>query len=102
MTRYRLSRQARMDLSSILGYLDTYNKNASEKLESRFIESFRLLAANPEIGHFRQDIAPSEVSFWAVSGHVIAYFPATRPLQILAILHGARDIAGILNERDIV
>jgi antitoxin ParD1/3/4/toxin ParE1/3/4 len=36
------------------------------------------------------------VKFWPVYSYLIVYSPDTRPLEIVRVLHGARDIAPIL------
>jgi len=55
--------------------------------------AFRLLARFPETGHKRADVQTSEpVLFWPVGSYVVAYRPVPRPVIILRILHGARDL----------
>ena len=99
MTRYRLSREARNDLDDILDYLDTQSQAASSRVESQLIESFKFLAENPSAGHLRQDLTDIALRFWPVGKYLIVYIPQTRPLKIAAILHGARDIENILQDR---
>jgi antitoxin ParD1/3/4/toxin ParE1/3/4 len=59
--------------------------------------SFRLLASHPDAGHFRGDLTPSPVKFWPVFTYLIVYDPAARPLAIVRVLHGRRDVAAILD-----
>ena len=56
----------------------------------------RRLARSPEIGHLREDLADEPLQFWPVYSYLIIYRPQTRPIQILRILHGSRDIRAIL------
>jgi plasmid stabilization system protein ParE len=37
--------------------------------------------------------------FWTVGDYIIAYHAEAEPVFVLAILHGARDIPSILQER---
>jgi len=59
--------------------------------------AFRLLARFPQTGHKRAGVDTNEpVLFWPVGSYVVAYRPEPRPLVILRILHGARDLDALL------
>ena len=65
----------------------------ADRLAQRMEVAFRLLARFPETGHKRADVQTSEpVLFWPVGSYVVAYRPVPRPVIILRILHGARDL----------
>ena len=54
------------------------------------------------MGTKRQDITGLPVRFWSVRkfpNYVIVYRPETIPLQVVAILHGKRDLKEILDTR---
>jgi len=53
----------------------------------------------PGQGHRRTDYTKSPILFPPVYSYLIAYRPGTDPLQILGIVHGARDVKMVLNER---
>jgi len=57
----------------------------------------KVLGANPGIGHAREDLTHLPVKFWPVYSYLIVYDPETRPVQILRVLHGMRDVEEILN-----
>jgi plasmid stabilization system protein ParE len=67
--------------------------------------SSRLVAVwlnNPLMGTKRQDITPLPVRFWTVTkfpNYVIVYRPETAPLQVVAVLHGKRDLKEVLERR---
>jgi toxin ParE1/3/4 len=63
--------------------------------------AFRLLASRPEAGHLRQDLTPLPVKFWPVFSYLIVYDPAARPLGIVRVLHGRRDVEAILDQRTV-
>jgi antitoxin ParD1/3/4/toxin ParE1/3/4 len=50
------------------------------------------------MGHLREDLTDEPVRFWSLFSYVIVYDPETQPLQILRILHSARDLRRILDE----
>ena len=60
--------------------------------------AFRFLAANPEAGHRREDLTDAPVKFWSVFSYLIIYDPAKRPIEILKVVHAARDIPSLLDE----
>jgi hypothetical protein len=43
----------------------------------------------PGIGHTRQDLTDQPVKFWSVYSYLVVYDPESRPLTIVAVLHGA-------------
>jgi plasmid stabilization system protein ParE len=54
------------------------------------------------MGIKRQDITALPVRFWTTTkfpSYVIAYRPETVPLQVVAILHGKRDLKEVLEKR---
>ena len=56
------------------------------------------LAALPEMGHTRADLIARPVKFWTVFSYLIAYDPVSKPLTVIAILHGARDLEHLLRK----
>lgn len=54
------------------------------------------LAERPGIGHTREDLTDRPVKFWSVYSYLLVYDPESRPLTIIAVLHGARDVAELL------
>ena len=59
--------------------------------------SIRLLAEFPHNGHKRDDVRTSEpVLFWPIGSYVIVYRPEPKPIVIVRILHGARDLDALL------
>ena len=51
-----------------------------------------LLSENPGVGHVREDLTDKPVNFWVVHSYLIVFRPETRPLQIVRVLSGYRDI----------
>jgi antitoxin ParD1/3/4/toxin ParE1/3/4 len=52
-----------------------------------------------QAGHQRQDLTPLPVKFWLVFSYLVVYDPAARPLAIVRVLHGRRDVEAILRPR---
>ncbi len=97
MTRYALSPEAREDLIEIRNYLvGEGGRRLARYVLGEITEAFRFLASTPEAGHLREDLTPLPVKFWSVFSYLIVYDPASRPIGIARVLHGKREVAGIL------
>jgi plasmid stabilization system protein ParE len=95
--RYRLTPEARVDLLTIWEYIAQDNIPAADRVVSRLERAFHLLAAFPRKGHRRADVHTSEpVLFWSSGSYVIVYQPESKPLIIVRIVHGARDLNALL------
>ena len=60
--------------------------------------ALRRIAGSPRIGHAREDLTGRPVLFWPVlfwpvHGFLVVYRPTASPVEILRVLHGARDPA---------
>ena len=54
------------------------------------------LAKNPGIGHWREEPIDKRHRFLLVYSYLIVYRHETKPLQIIRVLHAARDVQSIL------
>jgi plasmid stabilization system protein ParE len=93
---YRLTHSARRDLEKIYDYIAEDSLQAAGRMIDRFTAAFRKLAETPGLGHFREDLTREPFRFWAVGSYLVLYRPATHPLEILRVIHGARDVRAIL------
>jgi len=90
--RFVLTRSARADLEET--WDDVARRFGAETADSvlaALASACRLLAAHPEIGHVREEIAPPPVRFWAVGPSLVCYDGESRPLRILRIARAERD-----------
>lgn len=97
MTGYRLTPQADADLEELWNYVaGNSGEPAADRLEDELHAAMHRLTHMPGIGHLRPDLADEPLRFFPVYKLLIIYRPETRPLQIIRVLHGARDVAAIL------
>jgi antitoxin ParD1/3/4 len=90
------------DLDSIWWFIAEQSRDVADRVESEIITACRRLAKHPFIGAKRHDITTLPVRFWTVPkypNYVIVYRPETLPLQVVAVLHGKRDLKGVLEGR---
>ena len=65
-------------------------------MEGAIYDACAFLAKSPLRGHTRRDLTQLPVRFRTVvrySKYVIVYDPADKPLKIIRIFHGARNVA---------
>ena len=96
MKRFKLSPQAANDVREIWSYLAEHNVRAARRVRLKIFDACQWLAQNPRSGHERSDLTRKPVLFWPVGAYLIVYNPAASPIEIVRVLHGARDIAAIL------
>lgn len=98
--RFVLAPQAARDLVEIWRHIrKESSEQTADRVESVIRGKFAYLADFPGGGHLRRDLTTAEVRFFAVYSYLIIYRPGTRPLEIVAILHGYRDVNRILPKR---
>ena len=99
-SRYLLAPQAAEDLVEIWTYIkEQTSLEIADRVESAIRDKFLFLAANPGVGHTRENLTADRVKFFPVYAYLIVYRPETKPLQIVSILHGRRDVEQILRDR---
>ena len=58
-----------------------------------------ILAENPKLGAARPDIAP-EVRYLTVGNYLILYRELSNSVEIVRVLHGARNLEAIFHKDD--
>jgi plasmid stabilization system protein ParE len=99
MSRYEFTPQATDDLLDIWAFIARDNPEAADRVEMAVFKACDLLAGSPLAGRVRIDLTPLALRVWVVhpySNYLIVYDPGKKPLQIVRILHGARDLAALL------
>lgn len=98
-TPFVLTPSAARDLDDILEYiLDESGMSRAVHVHARLLEGISKIASHPGIGHLREDLADKTLRVWVVFSYLIIYRSDTRPVQILRVLHGARDLPSAFDE----
>jgi plasmid stabilization system protein ParE len=95
MSSFQLTSQALDDLFDIWSFIAKDNPTAADRVEDAICRACELLAREPFIGRERNDLTELPVRFWVVqpySNYLIVYRPEKKPLQVVRILHAARDL----------
>ena len=99
-SRYILSPRAARALVDIWRYIKKQSSEVvADRVESVIRDRITFLAGNPNAGHKRMDLTAENVKFFTVYSYLIVYRPETRPLQVVSILHGRRDVEKLLKDR---
>jgi plasmid stabilization system protein ParE len=99
MSNYRFTPQASDDLFDIWAFIAQDNLGAADRVEQAVYQACELIAKSPLAGSVREDLTARPVRFWLTqpyTNYLIVYDPKTLPVQIIRILHGARNLPSIL------
>lgn len=99
MNRYSVASSVEDDLRAIWEYIAEDSHRAADRLLQRFYDEFQHLADNPGSGHLRRDLSTLPLLFWPVGSYLIVYWTLHAEVEILAVVHGARNIPNFLHTR---
>jgi plasmid stabilization system protein ParE len=102
MSVYALTPLAKADIFDIWCYIADDSEDAAERVEQAIYDACALVAQGPLRGHSRPDLTSRSLRFWTLTrypNYTVVYRPETVPLQVVAVLHGKRNIQRILKQR---
>ena len=89
------------DLREIVEHISTDNPDAAERFLQAAEETFKLLKSHPGLGRLRSFLVPG-IRSWVIAdflNYIVFYLPTKTEVQILAVLHGARDLPKVMEQR---
>ena len=92
MNPFALTPRARDDLLEIWDYIARDSPDAADRVIGEMRRAMQRLAEMPGMGHVREDLADEALRVWPIYSYLIVYRPETRPLQILRVVSGYRDL----------
>lgn len=99
MSGYILAPDAVLDLEDIWDYIAADNLEAADRWIEKPFAAFETIGRSPGMGHERQDLTSYPVLFWTVGAYLIIYRSERRPIEIVAVTQGSRDIPAFLPRR---
>jgi plasmid stabilization system protein ParE len=102
MASFRLTPDAIKDLDAIWSFIFRDSPDAADAVEAEIKAACALLAEGPLREHVRRDLTKLPLRFWTLPrypSYMIVYRPDVKPLEILRILHGGRNVKRILGQR---
>jgi toxin ParE1/3/4 len=88
------STNALADLDEIWDFVAKQSVLQANKLTLKFREKLQHIAENSLIGHPRPDLAP-ELRSYPVGRYVIFYRPTLFGIELIRLVHSARDLGDI-------
>jgi toxin ParE1/3/4 len=89
--------QAFHDLDAIATFIGLDNPQAALRFLDMLEGKFLLLAESPGIGRLRPELAPDLRAF-PVEDYLLFYRQAATGIEIVRVLHGARDIEAVFED----
>ncbi len=102
MSGYALTPLAKADIFDIWSYIASHSERAADRVEQAIYDACAVLAEGQFLGHTRPGLTGRNLRFWTLTrypNYTIVYRPETTPLQIVAVLHGKRNLRRLLKER---
>ena len=100
MSGFVLSPDAAQDIDSIWEYIARDSLEAADRVIAGFLQACEMLSLHPLAGHSREDLAEDRpFLFWPVGEYLIIYRHRPDQVQIVAVVHGRRDIPKFLRQR---
>jgi toxin ParE1/3/4 len=95
-----ISSPAQQDVADLASYLDTAAGTAiSDRVLKSIHEAVRKLGSNPTLGHIVHELDRPDLRFYLVKSYFIVYRVRGTTLEVIRVLHAARDIVAILSPR---
>ena len=99
MSGFRVSRKAVADLDEIWRFIARDSVERADRFTDHLASKYSLLAEFPLIGQNRDDLAPGVRSL-PVGNYLIFYRATSKPIEIVRVLHGARDLDALFRTRE--
>jgi plasmid stabilization system protein ParE len=102
MSAYALTPRAQTDIFEIWSHIAEENEDAADRVEQAIFEACAFVAEAPMRGHSRADLTARSLRFWTLTrypNYTVVYRPETSPLQVIAVLHGRRNLRKVLKKR---
>jgi antitoxin ParD1/3/4/toxin ParE1/3/4 len=96
---YQVSSEAQDDLFEIWRRIAQDSVDLANRIEGEFYSLFESLARMPGQGHTRKDLTKRPVLFFPLYSFLVIYQPDVKPLRIIAVLRGRRNVTRILKQR---
>jgi plasmid stabilization system protein ParE len=99
VSEYVLSEDANLDLDDVWEYITQDSLDAADRWIGKLFDAFEAIGRAPGIGHKREDVTGHPVLFFPVGNYLIIYRATRKPVEIVAITQGSRDIPCFLQRR---
>jgi len=95
----RITTEAKGDLADIWWYIAQGSEHSADVMIGKITRKFDELLVNPGVGTTRNYLLPMLRSV-CVGKYLIFYRPIVEGIEIVRVIHGARDIENLFAEYD--
>jgi plasmid stabilization system protein ParE len=102
MSAYALTPLAKADIFQIWIYIADDSEEAADRVERAIYNACAFVAEAPLRGHTGFGVTSRSLRFWTLTrypNYTIVYRPETKPLEVVAVVHGKRNISRVLKAR---
>lgn len=78
---------------------DADSNAAADRVLARTYDECEELGATPGLGHYPEELLDRRHRFWAVRSYLIVYRWEPTPVQVIAVVHGVRDLVRLFDDR---
>jgi plasmid stabilization system protein ParE len=96
--RFVLSPAATADIEQIEAFLDLHAPHATDAVLDALRDAMRRIAAQPGVGHLREELTDEPLRFYPVWSYLVIY-RVTDPVEVVRVVHGVRNVARELRGR---
>jgi len=97
--RYEVSSEAQDDLFEIWRRIAADSLDLANRIDDEFHDLFASLGRSPGLEHSRKDLTKRPVLFFPLYSFLVVYQPEAKPIRIMAVLRGKRNVKRILEDR---
>lgn len=90
---------ASTDLLDIWDFIANDSFEKADRFLQKIESQLKILASNPGMGRKRDSLVPNLRSF-PVGNYLIFYRPINQGIEVIRVLHGARDIQSLFEEEE--
>ena len=91
MIEPRLTERAEADLEEIWLHVANHSSDAADRIVDSILKQSRAHVSFPSMGQRRDELQPALRSF-VVGSYVVYYRVAEPTIEVIRVLHGARDV----------
>jgi toxin ParE1/3/4 len=96
---FEFTAAARVDLLRLWNYLaEQSTVSVADGVIAEIEAGIHKVAKTKSLGHRRPDLTDRNLFFYRVQSYLVVYRADKKPIHIIRILHGARDVKSVLRE----
>lgn len=96
MNSYYLTPAADADLEALAEYIAADSPEMAGRVLDRIVAEIERVAANPGIGRRRSNVKGRDFRVWGAFSYLIAYRKKDSRIEIVRVVHGARNLVRTL------